>query len=114
MTELSLHMDGALCGTIEKSPSGSLTFRYELAYRGGGEPTPLSLSMPLAARTHKKRAILPYLQGLLPDSEDALRAMARRFAVSSNIPFALLEHVGSDVTEAVQIVGSNGQASDAW
>lgn len=77
MTELRVYLDGELCGTVEQSSSGNITFRYEPAYRGGGEPTPLSLSMPLAASIHKKRAILPYLQGLLPDSEDALRAMAR-------------------------------------
>ena len=59
MTELSVYLDGALCGTVEQSPSGTRTS-------------------------------------------------------SSNSPFALLEHVGSDVAEAVQIVGSNGQASDAW
>ena len=113
MTVLSIYLDGTSCGTVEQSASGNLTFTYEAEYRVGSDPTPLSLSMPLAASAHKKRAILPYLQGLLPDSEDALRAIARRFAVSPNSPIALLQHVGTDVAGAVQIVESRSPASDA-
>lgn len=112
MTELVAYLDGRLCGRIEQSASGNITFRYDRAYREADDPTPMSLSMPLAASIHKKRAILPFLQGLLPDSDEALRAMARRFAVSSSSPFALLEHVGSEVAGAVQIVKAGEQAPD--
>lgn len=111
MSELVVYFDRQLCGRIEQSRSGNITFRYEREYREADDPTPLSLSMPLAASIDKKRAILPYLQGLLPDSDEALRAMARRFAVSANSPFALLEQVSSDVAGAVQIVKSDDQAS---
>lgn len=70
MTELIVYLDSQLCGLIEQSSSGNIIFRYEREYREADDPTPLSLSMPLAASIHKKCAILPCLQGLLPDSEE--------------------------------------------
>jgi serine/threonine-protein kinase HipA len=111
--ELAVYLDGELCGSIEQTQGGNLIFRYDDEYRTKADPTPLSLSMPLAAASHKKRAILPFLQGLLPDSEEALTAIARRYAVSSRSPFALLKHVGMDVAGAVQLVQPNSQSSDA-
>lgn len=109
---LEVYLDGALCGGIAQTSSGNLTFAYEQDYRLAENATPLSLSMPLAATMHRKRVTLPFLQGLLPDNEEALRAIARRFSVSANSPFALLEHVGADVAGAVQIVKPGGEASD--
>jgi serine/threonine-protein kinase HipA len=109
---LDVYLDGTFCGTVEQSSSGNLTFDYDEAYRTTQNATPLSLSMPLAATTHKKRAVLPFLRGLLPDSDEALRAMGTRFSVSANSPFALLEQVGSDVAGAVQLVPKGTAASD--
>ncbi len=113
VSRLTVYLDGHRCGAIEQTTSGNITFRYDEEYRSVSRQTPLSLSMPLAALTHKKREILPFLQGLLPDSEDALAAIARRYSVSSRGPFALLAHIGSDVAGAVQIVAPDQEASDA-
>lgn len=112
MKELELYLDGILCGTVQQSSSGNLTFEYDEVYRATPGATPLSLSMPLAATTHKKRTILPFIQGLLPDNDEALRAMATRFSVSANSPFALLEQVGTDVAGAIQLVAKGAPASD--
>lgn len=113
MSELVIYLDGHRCGVAEQSSTGNVVFRYDDEYRRGQTPTPLSLSMPLAAASHRKRAILPFLQGLLPDSSEALNAVARRYAVSSSSPFAFLKHTGSDVAGAVQIVAAGDPASDA-
>lgn len=110
---LVVYLDGLKCGKLEQSPSGNTTFRYEEEYRLKDDSTPLSLSMPLAASMHKKRAILPFLQGLLPDSEQALEAISRRYSVSTRSPFALLEHVGADVAGAVQILPPEVESPDA-
>lgn len=111
--QLVVYLDGERCGTVEQTQAGNVSFRYDETYRLRDGATPLSLSMPLAAATHKKRAILPFLQGLLPDSEEALNAIARRFTVSSRSPFALLKHVGADVAGAVQIVSPDAESPDA-
>ncbi|MCW4457526.1 HipA N-terminal domain-containing protein [Microbacterium sp. MPKO10] len=110
---LDLYLDGLFCGVLTQSTSGNVTFTYDDAYRASQNATPLSLSMPLATRSHRKRAVLPWLQGLLPDNTDALNAIARRFNVSANNPFALLEQVGRDAAGAVQIVPAGEFASDA-
>jgi serine/threonine-protein kinase HipA len=112
VAELAVYLDGERCGTVEQTQTGNVTFSYDEEYRLRRGATPLSLSMPLAAATHRKRAIVPYLQGLLPDSEEALNALARRFAVSSRSPLALLKHVGADVAGAVQIVSPETEPSD--
>ncbi|SDU85372.1 type II toxin-antitoxin system HipA family toxin [Jiangella alkaliphila] len=110
---LDVYLDGRLSGRLTQSASGNVTFEYDEAYRASDDATPLSLSMPLTAAVHRKRAVLPYLQGLLPDSEEALGAIARRYSVSANNPFALLEHVGIDAAGAIQLVPPGETASDA-
>ncbi|MGP0223660.1 type II toxin-antitoxin system HipA family toxin [Paenarthrobacter sp. NCHU4564] len=105
-------MDGTLCGRVEQSSTGNLTFHYDSEYRAAPHSTPLSLSMPLAAATHKKRTVLPFLQGLLPDSEGALQTIARRFRVSPSNPFAILEHIGADVAGALQFLPSGTTSPD--
>lgn len=114
MTErqLDVYLDGALAGTLTQSTAGNLTFEYDREYREAENPTPLSLSMPLSAATHRKRAVLPFLQGLLPDSEGAMTAIARQFSVNVKNPFAILEHVGADVAGAIQIVAPGQPSMD--
>lgn len=112
MSDLVIYLDGVRCGVATQNATGNTTFEYDQTYRHA-QNTQLSLSMPLAAKTHKKRALLPFLQGLLPDSEDALTAIARRYAVSPKSPFALLAHIGSDVAGAVQIVAQGETSTDA-
>lgn len=110
---LDVYLDGRLGGRLTQSDGGNVTFEYDNDYRTSDDATPLSLSMPLAAAVHRKRAVLPYLQGLLPDSEEALAAIARRYSVSANNPFALLGHVGVDAAGAIQLVPPGRPASDA-
>ncbi|GCD20493.1 hypothetical protein CTKZ_20550 [Cellulomonas algicola] len=110
---LDVHLDGVRAGTLTMTAGGALGFRYEETYRAGADPTPLSLSMPLTSSVHEQRAVLPFLQGLLPDNEQALEAMARRFQVSARSPFALLEHMGHDVAGALQFVRPGEASEDA-
>ncbi len=112
-SELAVFLDGTLAGALTQSTAGSLEFRYDDAYRSRADATPLSLSIPLASAAHKARIVRPWLQGLLPDSEEALRALGRRFGVSPANPFALLEHVGADAAGAVQILPPGQVATDA-
>ncbi|WP_415124991.1 HipA N-terminal domain-containing protein [Microbacterium sp.] len=69
------------------------------------DATPLSLSMPVSRARHPQRAVLPFLQGLLPDSAGRLDELAREFHTSSVNPFGLLCNVGRDVAGALVRVG---------
>jgi len=101
---LDLYLLGEFAGVLEQTRSGDISFTYDSSYRTGRGKTPVSLSLPLSAQRHKKKAVLPFLQGLLPDSDTALQALGSRFGVSWRNPFALLEHVGGDVAGALEIV----------
>lgn len=110
---LDVYLDGVFAGRLEQTTAGDIAFDYDERYRSAVDPTPLSLSMPLSAVHHRKRVVLPWLQGLLPDGDAALQAMSRRFGVSPRNPFALLARVGADAAGAVQIVPEGTPASDA-
>lgn len=59
--------------------------------------------MPLTDIPHRKARILPFLAGLLPESDNALRAVGARFGANPRNPVGLLEHIGADIAGAVWI-----------
>ena len=93
---LRVLLNGQHCGTVTQDDRGDTRFRYAPDYRGradgaaGRTITPLSLSMPLVLTEHRKRVVLPFLDGLLPDSAEARRAIAERFGVNPANPVAIL------------------------
>lgn len=112
-TTLDVHLDGVYIGVLEQTPSGNTTFRYDDEYRARPDATPLSLSMPVSRSVHAQRAVVPFLQGLLPDGSVRLDELSRKFQTSAANPFRLLAHVGRDVAGAVQILPPGESASDA-
>jgi serine/threonine-protein kinase HipA len=109
---LDVYLDGALVGALEQTPSGNTTFRYDDEHRARPDATPLSLSMPVSRSLHARRAVVPFLQGLLPDSPGRLDELSREFHTTATNPFRLLAHVGRDVAGAVQILPPGEPASD--
>jgi serine/threonine-protein kinase HipA len=103
MSTLKVFLSGVECGVVTQTRQGNLQFEYLDSY--GTNQTPISIAMPPKAGSYPKSAILPFLEGLLPDSESALRALAARYSVSARNPFALLSHVGADVAGALQFFG---------
>lgn len=110
---LNVFMDGAFCGELTQSPSGDIRFTYDDGYRAESDATPLSLSMPLALREHRKRAVLPFFDGLITDNANAREAMGRQYGVSARNPFALLTHIGADVAGALQLLPPGVLSQDA-
>jgi serine/threonine-protein kinase HipA len=110
---LDVYMDGVRIGLVSMTEAGALGFSYDDAYREHVGATPLSLSMPLQVKQHPNRAVLPFLQGLLPDNALALDSMASFYHVSPSSPFALLENMGHDVAGALQIVKPGESSEDA-
>jgi serine/threonine-protein kinase HipA len=102
--ELMVLLAGELIGTVSQDARGDLRLAYAPEWRNRSDSYPLSLSMPLATRTHGDDAVRPYLEGLLPDSKDVIDRWARMFHTSARNPFALLSHMGEDCAGAVQIV----------
>lgn len=98
MEELEVLISGESAGILTQMGDGRLSFRYGRRYRGA----PLSSTMPLSTSTYGDGDVRPYLSCLLPDSEDARRAVAREHHVSSDNPFAMLRVIGLDCPGAVQ------------
>jgi serine/threonine-protein kinase HipA len=69
--------------------------------------------MPILASRHSQKSIRAYLDGLLPDSDQARQRWGHQYGVSPNNPFALLTHVGRDAADAVQILPADVDPSDA-
>ncbi len=109
---LHVYMDGVFCGQVIQSKSGDLRFTYDEGYRQSLGATPLSLSMPLSLPEHRKRVILPYLDGLITDNGSARQAMASRYNVSARSPFGILTHTGADVAGALQILPESETPTD--
>jgi serine/threonine-protein kinase HipA len=102
--QLVVLIEGLRAGVLTVDRSGRLTFRYDDSWLKARQPTPLSLSMPVAEAEHGDSVVRPFLQGLLPDNEGVLERWARTYHVSAANPFALLWHVGEDCAGAVQLV----------
>ena len=107
MSELVALLNGEPIGIVEQRRGGDLAFTYEDAWRDGPESYPLSLSIPLAGRSHPDATVRPFLEGLLPDNRRVLARLGRRFHVSAGNPFALLTHMGEDCAGAIQFVAQS-------
>ncbi len=99
-------MGTEVAGTLTRIANNLLRFEYDAAYAALPEATPLSLSMPLAVRTHAdtaaRRTVSNFLWGLLPDNELVLDRWARHYQVRATSPFFLLgTPVGEDCAGAV-------------
>lgn len=90
-------------GTVEQRPNG-LLFRYASTWQNALGAFPLSTSMPMVQDEHAHAKIEPYLWNLLPDNPKVLEQWGRRFHVSHNNVFRLLEQVGEDCAGAIQFI----------
>ncbi|ROP74908.1 HipA domain-containing protein [Curtobacterium sp. PhB115] len=112
MSELIAYIDGHRIGVVEQTRGGQLTFRYDDDYSPAS--TPLSIAMPIVTgAVYKHRVVAPFLQGLLPDNNETLEAIARNHHTSARNPFALLRHVGEDTAGALQLLPSEEPSRDA-
>lgn len=100
MAELSLRtiICGTPAGTLWQDAQGLTHFKYDEGYHG----VPLSLALPICNRTYHQQALLPFLFGLLPDSEQQRKAIARDFGISPNNPVTMLDCIGLDCQGGVQ------------
>ena len=89
---------GKPAGKLCQDEAGLISFTYNEDYAGA----PLSLSMPVSNRTYPQKVVVPYLFGLLPDSESVRRDIAMEYDISPNNPVAMLEHAGLDCPGGVQ------------
>jgi len=98
--ELNIKLGGMACGVVSQTGAEKITIQYHPGYQE--DQTPISLSMPIGQIEYPKKIALPFLQGLLPDNEKALRSIAKRYGANQRNPFSLLKHVGHEVAGALE------------
>lgn len=103
MNELVVLLDGQEAGRVVRK-ADRLRFTYADSWYDNPDAYPLSLSMPLAARSHPHKPINAFIWGLLSDNDRTLEGWARQFNVTSRSAFALIANVGEDCAGAVQFV----------
>lgn len=113
MRHLDIYMDGVFAAEVLQTETGKTTLSYADVYRNSASATPISLSMPLERAEHGPRVVLPFLQGLLSDSEGRRKQLGQQFSVNWNNPVALLEYIGADAAGAIQILPHGEASSDA-
>ncbi len=113
MTNLAVHMDGQLVGTLDAADRRSLRFTYDPDYAAAPVSTPLSVSMPLRVSPYLHATIHPYLWGLLPDDDRVLERWAREFGCSPTDVAGLLRGVGGDVAGAAQYVAPDATPEES-
>jgi serine/threonine-protein kinase HipA len=96
-------VEGQVAGRLTQA-GGKLSFEYDDRYRSSVDPTPVSLSIPLAQRQHVGARLDSYLWGLLPDNERVLDRWAVKFDTTPGSVFGLLSGTGEDCAGAVQFV----------
>ncbi|HEY9869473.1 MAG TPA: type II toxin-antitoxin system HipA family toxin [Candidatus Obscuribacterales bacterium] len=95
---LSVRLYGIPIGTLLQTQEGKMRFEY-----CEGAKHALSLSMPLTKRKYGNVPCEAYFGGLLPESEEARRAIGRILRANPNSTFSLLQAIGNDCAGAVSL-----------
>lgn len=100
-------MNGLFVGTWHVNATGVDELQYATQWVADGKRRrPLSLSLPIKPgnQTHKGDAVRFYFQNLLPDNEQILERVARRYRLNTIDSFSLLREIGRDCVGALQIL----------
>jgi serine/threonine-protein kinase HipA len=92
---LSVRLNGKPVGQLEQTKEGKLKFQYEDGARQ------ISLSMPLENKRFGNMPCEKYFGGLLPESEEAKKAIGKRFDANPKSTFSLLRAIGHDCAGAI-------------
>jgi serine/threonine-protein kinase HipA len=103
---LGLWMNGVFVGTWSRAPNAPDTLQYDLGWTRSEQGRPLSLSLPFTPGNgpHRGDKVRAWFANLLPDSQDILERMARRYATGSTDAFDLLSEIGRDCAGALEIL----------
>lgn len=103
---LGLWMNGQFVGTWSIEAGGDV-LQYDQSWVDDAQlRRPLSLSLPFTPgnRPHKGDAVRFYFQNLLPDNDQILERIARRYKVRAINAYSLLREIGRDCVGALQIL----------
>lgn len=104
MKELRVILHGEIVGTLTQNAQGNRYFQY----RKDSDPSlEVSVALPYRIAPYPKRATDAFIEGLLPEGLGVRHALAQKFGISPENPFALLEHIGLECAGAIQFVSAS-------
>lgn len=104
--QLSVRLHGEPLGILEQTLSGKMRFTYD-----SSASQAISVGMPIQTESYDDLRCEAYFGGLLPESEDARKAIAKRFGISYSNSFALLKAIGYDCAGAISMYEVDDQIS---
>jgi serine/threonine-protein kinase HipA len=98
LRRLSVRLHGIPVAELIQDETGKM----QMSYLPDAD-RPLSLGLPLRAEPYSDRTCEAYFGGLLPESPEARKAIARRYGANANNSFSLLRAIGLDCAGAVSL-----------
>jgi serine/threonine-protein kinase HipA len=109
VTRAHVHKAGTAVGSLERSPSGEVSFRYRSDY--SGEPVATTLPVTRDPVTRPGGGLPPFFAGLLPEGH-RLTVLRREVKTSADDELSLLLAVGGDLPGDIQVVPSDRSPDD--
>jgi serine/threonine-protein kinase HipA len=110
MDDLDVWINDAHVGVLHRRTKTDLELVYTEEWTQQAGATPLSVSLPLVARTHRGPTLSAYLWGLLPDNDRVVTRWASAAQCSPSDVFGLLRSVGADVAGAARFLPTGSSA----
>lgn len=102
---LNVFLNAELVGKLEQNDAGTMSFSYdEKATRQ------ISIGMPLSQPYFDNEHCEAFFGNLLPDGDEARKALGKKFGVSPNNTFSLLNALGAECAGALTILSADKQA----
>jgi len=95
MERVAFALYGRKAGVITRE-NGRIILTYEPEYHREPTSTPLSLSMPLSGVEYKRKPVVAYLEGLLPDNAAVKQRWAQALGLDSTDALRLIAAMGTD------------------
>lgn len=103
ITTLNVLMNGEWVGSLQKLPSGAMSFQYAEPWLKTPGARPVSLSLPLKYSAYEGERVYNFFDNLLPDNDRIRARIQARFQIPSSQPFDLLATIGADCVGAIQL-----------
>lgn len=94
-------VEGREVAELTRTSTGATRLTYQSSARTPGS-TPLSLALPASRASHIGEPVDTFLRGLIPESDRALSAIARRYRIDTSSVMNVLAVIGLDCAGAIQ------------
>ena len=96
-------MNNSLVGIWEHKSNGEESFQYLDSWVNNPLSRGLSLSLPVVKQKYTNLKVKNFFSNLIPERDDVIESIQRRYKLSTKSSFDLLNIIGEDCIGAIQI-----------